>query len=449
MRDSFKKLLESVQKQCPDLITEEVFDGMMSEFDDGLAAVKQQAADEGQALGFREGYDEGKRVAAEQAKAEFDKLIEQLDAEAVEKLNAVIKAIDENHTVKLQELYDFMQNNLINKAELDKALIAQDEDYANKFETAVGAICEDHANKLQLFKEAIEAKHAKEIHTIKEDIDKKYSKLLEESIQSIDADNTAKLEEVVKLFKENKEAAVAKAKESVIAECTKKLENVKVLFESKIAKAEKALEDEKAHKLEVLAEGVEKYLNYALDQFKPAATVISEAKYNAAINTLDKVTNLLKVNGIIQEAKEGILNEYEAKLAESKAEQNKLINETIELKAQLDKQEAMLLLESKAQQCTPSEARFLRTYFKNATSKSVIEESIDTAHAAWKKIQSEHRQALQETVTAQVNKKPSNVVVEDKTEEQEPEKKVVSEQVESAKPEQNLVEFYAQVLKNK
>ena len=106
MRNGFKKLLDSVQKQCPDLITEEVYNDMMTQFDDGLAKVTADATAEGQALGFKEGYDEGKRVAQEQAKAELEALTEKMDTEAVEKLTSILQMIDERDAAKLQELYD-------------------------------------------------------------------------------------------------------------------------------------------------------------------------------------------------------------------------------------------------------------------------------------------------------------------------------------------------------
>jgi hypothetical protein len=61
----------------------------------------------------------------------------------------------------------------------------------------------------------------------------------------------------------------------------------------------------------------------------PKATLISEAKYNAAIKTLDKVTDLLKVHNIIQESKDGIFADYESKIASEKEAQQKLINENI------------------------------------------------------------------------------------------------------------------------
>jgi hypothetical protein len=80
----------------------------------------------------------------------------------------------------------------------------------------------------------------------------------------------------------------------------------------------------------------------------------------------------------------------------------------------LNKKEAQLLLEEKAQKCTPAEARFLRGYFKDATNKSVIEESLEAAHTAWKKVQSEHRQALQESLKKDVTREPSKVVSESK-----------------------------------
>lgn len=387
MRNEFKKLLDSVQKQCPELITEEIYNDMLTQFDDGLAKVTADATAEGQALGFKEGYDEGKRVAQEQAKAELEALTEKMDTEAVEKLTSILQMIDERDTAKLQELYD--------------------------------AVCEDHAKKLNI---------------VKESIDKKYKKLLTESINSIDAENTSKLQHVADVMKKNKQLAV---------------ESVKKEFQSKLDNAQAELTKERERKTKVLAESVEKYINYALEQYLPKKQLISEAKYTSALKTLDKVTDLLKVHKIIQESKDGIFADYESKLSEAKEQQNKLITEKIELRAQLNKKEAQLLLEQKTQTCTPSEARFLRTYFKDATSPKVIEESIEAAHTAWKKLQSERRQVLQESIDKKVNKVPSKIVTE--TVKKEPVKKVISEQKMVANnPDQDLVNYYAKVLnKNK
>lgn len=413
MRNTFKKLLDNVKAQCPEVITEEVYDGMMNEFDAGL----EKFAADNQSTGFKEGYDEGKRVATDQAKADLETKIAEMDNEACDKINQILELLDENHTAKLQELVDYMKNNMVPKADMDAALAAQDKEFAGKLEECNEAICEDHAKKLNMFKEAIEKKHANEIKDLKESIDTEHSKLLEEAVNAVKEQGKKALDEKVKLITEEKESA---------------------------------LKAEYDRKVDVLAEGVEKYLNYALEQYKPKSTLISEAKYNSALKTLDKVTDLLKVNAIIQESKDGIFKDYENKLEAAKATENKLISETIELKAQLNKKEAELLLESKLQKCTPGEARFLKAYFKEASSPKVIEESIEEAHKAWKKFQSEKRQVLQESVSKTVSKKPSAVVTESKKEEpkaKESEKsQVISESVQ--KQPQDIVDVYASILKN-
>lgn len=448
MRNEFKKLLNSVQKQCPELITEEVYNDMMTQFDDGLAKVTADATAEGQALGFKEGYEEGKRVAQEQSQAELTALTEKMDTEAVEKLTSILEMIDEKDTAKLQELYDFVKENFVSRQEMTDALVKQDQEYADKFQTAIDqinddhaekfeyateCICEDHAKKMQKAVDCICEDHAKKLNIVKESIDKKYKNLLTESINSIDKQNTAKLQEVADVLHKSKDLAV---------------ESVKKEYQQKLDKAAAELNAEKERKTDILAEGVEKYLNYALEQFMPKKQLISEAKYNSAIKTLDKVTDLLKVHKIIQESKEGIFTDYEQKLAEAKEQQNKLITEKIELRAQLNKKEAQLVLEEKLQKYTPSEARFLKTYFKDATSPKVIEESIEGAHAAWKKLQSERRQALQESVDKKVNKVPSKVVTESQEPvKREPVKKVISEQKSVANnSDQQLVDYYAKIL---
>jgi hypothetical protein len=69
------------------------------------------------------------------------------------------------------------------------------------------------------------------------------------------------------------------------------------------------------------------------------------------------------------------------------------------------------LLESKLLKCTPGEARFLRGYFKGATSPKIIEESLEAARTAYKKILAEQRQSLQESVRQNINPTPSTVII--------------------------------------
>jgi len=48
-------------------------------------------------------------------------------------------------------------------------------------------------------------------------------------------------------------------------------------------------------------------------------SLISEQKYNTAVNTLNKITDYLKVNHIVQESKEEVLSDYEKQLANAKS----------------------------------------------------------------------------------------------------------------------------------
>ena len=451
MNNSFKKLLESVKERFPDLITEEAYDNMLAEYDSGLAQITADATQEGQALGFKEGYDEGKRVASEQAKAEYEKLLEKLDEDAVQKLTSIIEMIDEDHTQKLQEIYDYFKANTVPKEELQNALDRQDEDYANKFSVAYEAICNDHAKKLQTIKEAIDENHAKKLQVLVEAIDKKHAKLLEEAVETVDEENTKKLQKLAKLFKEHKENAIKTVTESITSKFNKKIEEMTGIYENKLADSNKALEDEKTRKLDILAENVEKYLNYALEANIPKKELISEQKYKAMVNTIDKVTDILKVNAIIQESKDEIFKDYENQIAEAKEQASKLLNEKIELTNELNKKEAQLVLESKVQKCPPAEARFLREYFKKANSPKIIEESIEEARASFKRIQAEKRSALQAETQKTISSVPSAVVTESSSKEDKKEsvKQIISEQKHTISNEDNLVDMYAKYLTKK
>ena len=69
----FQTLLDTVRKSCPDVITEEMAVGMLQEFEDGMNQIKADALNDGKALGYREGYEEGKKVASDQAKASLER----------------------------------------------------------------------------------------------------------------------------------------------------------------------------------------------------------------------------------------------------------------------------------------------------------------------------------------------------------------------------------------
>lgn len=447
----FQKLLDTVKAQCPTVITEEVYGQMMDEFDAGIADIQADAEKAGQAAGFQEGYSEGKRVAAEKAKLEMDALIQKLDDEAVEKLNAIIQALDENHTQKLEEVYTYLTSNMVPKTEYDKAvadynaavadkdiaLADMDAEYAADLERVYEAVCEDHAKKMQQVYEAVCENHAKKLEILMEQVDENHAKKLMMVKEACDKKCKDELQE--------QEEALAKEAAKEVVECKKAIE----------AECKKAIEAEQANKIETIAESVEKYLNYALEEYRPKAQLISEAKYNAAIKSLETIKDVLKVQSIIEESKEGIFSDYENQLKSKDEKINTLINEKVELAAKLKKQEATVLLESICAKCSPGESRFLKSYFKNTTDPQIITESIEDAKASYRRLHAEKRETLQKDIKRTVAAVPSNIVTESKKE-QVKEKPIVSEEkqtkpvqksVEPTKTHVTLADFYAEYLK--
>ena len=368
---SFKNLLDTVRSKHPDLISEEAANDLLTQFDASIDQMKADALAEGQQLGFKEGYDEGKKVAADEAKKSMDELIEKLDTEKTAQLKSVIDMLNEDHAAKLQEVYDSLMESMVPKAEME----AMDEDHAEKFAEVLAAKDDEYTEKLNLATESV-----------KEKLEKKLAQ-----------------------------------RES----------------------ANKLLLEEKKRKVELLAESVEKYLNYALQKVIPTKQLISEQKYNAAQKSLEKIASVLKINTILQESKDGIFQDYEKKLADAKNESNKLLVENTELKNKLDEKEAKILLESKLAKCTPSEAAFLRSYFENAKSSKIIEEGIEDARLVYKRLHEEKRQKAIDKKGELNNSKPSSVVTESKsTKVKEPVKEKPQVVVESVQTKQETKNTY-------
>ena len=76
---AFQKMLESVRASNPDLISQQYAAQLTNEFDSEMNQIKADATAEGQALGFKEGYEEGKRAAADEAKNAVKKINSQIE----------------------------------------------------------------------------------------------------------------------------------------------------------------------------------------------------------------------------------------------------------------------------------------------------------------------------------------------------------------------------------
>lgn len=455
----FQTLLDTVRKSCPDVITEEMAVGMLQEFEDGMNQIKADALNDGKAIGYREGYEEGKKVASDQARASLERALEAHDEEYAKKLSQVIDMLNEQHAEKLEKVYDMLKQNYVPRQEMDDALVAQDAEYAEKFETAINKLDEVRTNQLdeavRVVKESISKKHKKEL----EELDAEHVKLLEEAVKAVDSKNAKILQETADILKQRHNEKVKIVTEEISSKYKKEIESIKTESAETISGLQKELQDEKDRKLNIIAESIEKYLNYALEERLPTKQLICEQKYRANAKALDRIVDILSVNKIVQESKDNFMAEYESKLNKVKEDQQKTINENIELMSKNNRLQAQLLLESEAQKCTPGEAKFLRTHFKNAASPKIIEESIEEAKQAYKKMQNEHRQHLvTESVKAGAVNTPSTVVTNKAVEKEPVQKKIIAESAnvqqtdkvvtETVHGQRELVDIYAEKYAN-
>ena len=451
----FQTLLDTVRKNNPDLITEEMAAGMLQEFETGMDQIKADALENGKALGYRDGYEEGKKVAVDQAKATLEKTLAEHDEDYANKLAQVIDMLNEQHAEKLEEVYNMLMKTYVPRQEMENALIAQDEDYANKFQETLDKLDDVRTSQLEetvkVVTEGINKKHQKEL----KEIDEKHSKLLEEAVKAVDSRNAKILQETADILKQRKQDAINIVTEEISAKYKKEIENIQTESAKKIESLESELKSEKDRKLNILAESVSKYLNYALEERLPMKQLISEQKCRAANKAFERIADILGVNKIVQESKDNFMAEYEEKLNKVNEAHQKVINENVELTSKNNRLEAQLLLESEAQKCAPGEAKFLKAYFKTAASPKIIEESIEEAKQAYKKLQSERHQRLvtESTKNGAVNV-PSAVVTKVENKEQNKvitesakntQTKVVTESVEDG--QQVLVDKYVKMLR--
>jgi hypothetical protein len=397
----FEKLLDTVRKSNPNLISEQEAQAMLDDYNAYETQLQSDSFENGKAAGFEEGYREGMEKQKAVCKQELDELLAKCDEEATNKVEAIVKMLNDDHAEKLQEVYDCCMQNMVPYGEVQ----AMDEDHADKFAQAMDALDADHADKMACACESVKREMAKAA--------------------------TKKLNEINAQF------------DNVVKEANETISTLK-----------KSLKSERAKKIDLLTESVEKYLNYALQNSIPSRKLVSEAKYNASQKAIEKITSILKINSILQESKDGIFKEYEDKLLAAKSAQDKLLTENVELKSKLEKEEAKLLLESKIAKCTPAEAQFLRTYFNNAKNSRVIEEQIEDARTAFKRIHAEKRNSIVDKAKSSTTT-ASSVIKESKrdsaTTKTEPSKKAVVENNNTASTGLGINPFinaYSQMLKN-
>lgn len=448
----FQKLLSSVKANCPGLITEDIENQFNQEFDDAISSVQndayQSGLEQGQKDGFQEGYEEAKRIADENLKVETDKIIAQCDEQAVQKITEILQAVDDANTEKLDVVYSMVKEYQAELEAMDAdhaeklgevqdyyegQLAAQDADAANKLQTYAEAVDRKHAKQLKVLFESVSADHAKKLNECVDFIDKKHAKQLKMVMEAVDKDHAKKLHQIV---------------ESINNDHAKKLNTlVEAIDKDHSHKLMEAVQHERSKKVDVLAEGVEKYLDYALEQHLPKKDLVSEQKYQVATKALDKITDYLKVNGIIQESKEGIFKDYESQINAAKEKSEKLISENAKLNKKLKMKEAQIVLQEKLKDVTPAQAKYLRAKFAKAASPKVIQESIEDARKSFRKEQAAKRAKVQAELRSKrtASTQPSSVVLQNKEQES---KKVQTTAKQNQTPN-SIAEFYANYLVNK
>lgn len=195
----FKTLLEKV---TPDIISEEQANEMLKDFNDQMDQVKIDAKVEGETAGFEKGYEEGKKIAKAEAQAEFDRVVDQLDVEATEKLTEIVRMLDEDAEAKLQEVYGLLK--------------AKEEELLAQHQQDMEAMDSDHAEKMEEIVEAMDVKHAKMLTECKNKIDAQHAKLLKECVQKLKSQQHKK----IRIINENVEKYLTYALQQHIPDST-------------------------------------------------------------------------------------------------------------------------------------------------------------------------------------------------------------------------------------
>jgi hypothetical protein len=134
---------------------------------------------------------------------------------------------------------------------------------------------EKHAQMITEAVNTIDAKHSKKLTTLYKALDKKHAQMITEAVNTVDEANAKKLIELSNIYKANQAKAVKLVSEEITKKFKTQLKKKQILFESKLKEKDQALANEQNRKLSLLAESVEKYLNYALENYIPKKTLIS------------------------------------------------------------------------------------------------------------------------------------------------------------------------------
>jgi len=163
--------------------------------------------------------------------------------------------------------------------------------------------------------------------------DDRHSVMLQSLMEKMDADYTSKLQKLVDRIDESYAA---------------KLVKVKGLYDGKIGQLNEQLKTSAQQYIGSLSTKIDTFLESQLDNLLPANKLNEAVENVKAVHILEQIRNLVGIdeNYIRQEVKEAIVD-GKKQIDESKVEINKVINENVQLKKQLEQKEVEILLEQK------------------------------------------------------------------------------------------------------
>ena len=179
----FEKLLDTVRKSNPNLISEQEAQTMLDDYNAYETQLQSDSFENGKAAGFEEGYREGMEKQKAVCKQELDELLAKCDEEATNKVEAIVKMLNDDHAEKLQEVYDLCTQTMVPYDEVQ----AMDEDHANKFGQAIDALNADHADKLACACEAVKKEMKDAAEKKINELCEQYDNLATESKKTIDS----------------------------------------------------------------------------------------------------------------------------------------------------------------------------------------------------------------------------------------------------------------------
>jgi len=223
--------------------------------------------------------------------------------------------------------------------------------------------------------------------------DELYSNKLKQLLEAIDKDHSAKLEKVV---------------EAIDADRANKLKQV-------VVKYEKALNSDAKNFKEKLVESISDYLDAYLEEVVPTADVQEAVKNKKAIKVLEGLRAHLAVDAALEKEsiKDAILD-GKTQIDEASKKLESVVSENAQLKSNLDKAQAALLIEQKSAALDDQQKKYIKKVFSGKTPE-FINENFDYTLKLFTKSEASRLESLKEEALSE-STNVDRVILEQKEE---------------------------------